>query len=40
MFAISEYEERIRKTKEGMYERGIEILIVSHPAKHQLSIRL
>lgn len=32
MFAISEYEERIRKTKEGMYERGIEILIVSHPA--------
>lgn len=32
LFTLTEYQERMRKTKERMHENGIEVLIVSHPA--------
>jgi Xaa-Pro aminopeptidase len=32
VFAVEEFRERIRKTKQKMSEKGIELLIVSHPA--------
>ena len=32
VFEVSEYQERIRRTKESMQEHGIDLLIVSQPA--------
>ncbi len=32
VFAVDEYRQRIRKTKESMKERGIDLLVVSQPA--------
>ncbi|MCK8601435.1 M24 family metallopeptidase [Desulfoferrobacter suflitae] len=31
-FEVSEYQERLRKTKEAMQQRGIEVLLVTDPA--------
>ena len=32
VFDVSEYKERIRRTKESMQERGVDVLVVSQPA--------
>lgn len=32
VFDVSEYTERIRRTKESMQERGVDVLVVSQPA--------
>ena len=35
VFDIAEYRERVTKTKERMDREGIEVLLVSDPAKMQ-----
>ncbi len=32
LFSIEEYQERVRKTKMSMVEKGIDVLVVSDPA--------
>ena len=32
IFEVQEYKDRVRKTKELMQQRGVDVLIVSHPA--------